>query len=140
MRLESSTQTTSTKRELITKLILARQNEQQASSEVKALERDLKLLMEEDQNKTLTAPVQGTKYRVTYVRGNRISVNSDGLRKALGTKKWNLVTEKKFSKARLEKALDDGKIEATEVSPYVTEVENAPFLRISEVKSEADEA
>src|SRR5690606_13865059 len=126
--------------ELVAGLILAKQNMAQAKERFEYYQDLLASSMREEKRKTLTSNVLDSRYKVSFVQTTRVVVNEVGLRKALGVKSWNKITDRKFSKAKLEKALDEDLIDVNVVSPFIEEVDNKAFLRVSEVKDEADEA
>lgn len=125
---------------LMAALVVAKQNLLQAQSAVAQYERELMEWMESKQRKVFTHEVADKKYKATFVRTTRMVVNEEGLRKHLGARAWNKITDRKFSKVKLEKALDEEALSVEDVSPYVNEVENKGYVRVSEVKSEAEEA
>lgn len=127
------------RQELLTQLAVAKQNLAQAQSTVKDLEKQVLSIMETEQRKTLSATVGESKYRITYVRSSTVSVDEAGLKKALGARAWNTLTDRKFSRKKLEAALENDKIEVEKVTPFLTEKHGSAYLRISE-SSAADTA
>jgi hypothetical protein len=91
--------------------------------------------MEAKRKKQETVPVGNHRYRVTYVAPTPgYQVNEDGLKKAIGSKRYKKVTVTRLSVPMLEEALEQGDISAEEVSPYVSEKPRTPYLRVSMVR------
>ena len=118
--------------DLAIQLAVAKTNLQQAKDACSALERELCVMLEIEQLKSLTAG----DHRVTYVRQTRVKVDEAGLRKALGAKVYDKFTDKKLNRSKLEKALDNGEVDATAVSPYVKEEVGSPYILITERKKD----
>lgn len=119
---------------LAQELVLARQNRDQAAAEVTRLERELMQTLEQRQQKSLQTSVGGKTYRLTYARRSTVKVDEAGLKKAIGTRAWNKLTDRRFSNKKLELALDNDELDPMVVAPYLQEQISAPYLRQSEVK------
>lgn len=127
----------SDERDLLNRLILARQNMRQIQDEITELEGDLIKFMETNQRKSVSAKVGTMDHRVTYVRSKRVKVDEKGLKKALGARLFNKFTVTKLDTKKLESGLDEGLVAPEAVSPYITEELSNPYLRYSGSRHEA---
>jgi hypothetical protein len=75
-------------------------------------------------------------HRFTIVQAERVKINEDGLRKALGARAFNKLTIRKVDQKKVTEALTQGEIDPVVVSQYTEAVLNRPSIRITEVPHE----
>lgn len=88
-------------------------------------------------NKTKSVHLDGVPYRVTrsappYVK----SVDEKGLKKAVGAKIWRRITEVKFSKPKLEAAIDEGLVDAQTAARFIQIETKKPSITVTEIKED----
>lgn len=94
-------------------------------------------LLEALGNKTRSVEILGVPYRVTrssapYVK----SVDEKGLKKAVGAKVWRRITDVKFSKAKLEVAIDEGLVDAQTAARFIQIENKKPSITVTEIKED----
>lgn len=72
------------------------------------------------------------KVGATIVESSTLEFDEDGLRKKVGAKVWNSITDRKINRTKLEEAVQAGQIDPKIVATYATEKPRKPFIRISE--------
>lgn len=124
---------------LIEALAAARGERDLAQQKVDNLERELIELMESKQQKSVIGNTVFGKLQATYVRRTTVQVDEEGLRKSMGAKVFDKYTDSKLNRRKLEKALEDGEVDVSVVSPFVSEKAGAAYLRWTE-KKDGDDA
>lgn len=90
----------------------------------------LDLLQSRDTN-TVSTMAKGHVFKVTFVQGSRVIVDGEGLQAQFGKRLWNTWTERKVNHKLIEQAIQEGKVKAEDVAPYITVQDTAAFPRIS---------
>lgn len=85
--------------------------------------------MEQARRKSLTSDHGDSTAKVTYVKQSRVQIDERGLRKALTAKVFDRYTNKVLDRKAMEKAMDEGLVDPTVVSKYLTVTESAPFIK-----------
>lgn len=78
----------------------------------------------------------GRVIKATIVHAERVTVDSESLKAALGTRKFNTVADYKVNQAKLTKAIEDGKIDQSVVAPFLTVKDSKPYIRLTEAVEE----
>lgn len=68
-----------------------------------------------------------------------VKIDEDGLRKAVGVKVWNKITDRKVNKAKLSQVIGDGEISQELASGFLRTSPNKPYLRYTEGQKREDE-
>lgn len=124
--------------DLTERLVIARQNHEQAKNAVEETEREIINLLESYQQKSTEAITSLGTYQLTYVRPTRVKVDEAGLRKSLGAKVYDRYTVPRLDRKKLEGALEAEEVDVNQVSPYISEEVGSPYLRITERKKESE--
>jgi hypothetical protein len=99
-------------------------------------------LMHKSREKSYEVPIfsDGKKKlaRATIVHAERVTVDGEGLKATLGTRKFNTVADYKVNQAKLTKAIEDGKIDQEVVAPFLTVKDSKPYIRLTEAEEEND--
>jgi hypothetical protein len=77
--------------------------------------------------------VRGEDYKVTVVAAESTSVDSEGLKKAMGAVAYRKVCKSRVDTKLLETAIRDGVVSAETVASYVTIKNNTPYVRVTTV-------
>lgn len=78
--------------------------------------------------------------RVTLVRSETTEINEMGLKKALGAKKFNKLTDRKLNRQKLEKAMASGEVNAVIVAQNSAFSSRNPYIRLTESEQQRDDA
>jgi len=73
------------------------------------------------------------------VQSETTKIDEEGLRKSLGTKLWNKVTDRKVSKSKLLIAIAEGEISQELASSFITVQANKAYIRFSEGQRKEDD-
>lgn len=73
-------------------------------------------------------------YKLKVVRGERTNIDPVSLKKALGARMWNTLTERKLDLKKVERAISKGDIDPVIVSQSTTYVNSSPYVRITDSK------
>lgn len=94
--------------------------------------------MAENQQKTIEVDDGDQILRFTYVSNRRTVVDEVGLRESLGDHVFDSYTKRVLDKPALEKGIDMGLVEASQVAPFVSYADTAPFVKYSITKKEQE--
>lgn len=111
----------------------ARATKDAAQAEVEVLR-----LLEERGQKSATSHYNGG-WQATAVYGERLKINEDALKKAVGAPMWTAISVRKLDKGKLEEAIGSDKIDPHVVATCSTIEPNKPYVRVTEHKT-TDEA
>ena len=125
--------------ELTARIVIAKSALESLQQSISEMETELKGILEESQTKSTTLNTAAGRYQVTYVQSERVTVDEVGLRKSLGGKIFDSLTDKKLNRKKLEAALDNGDVDVERVSPYVSSQSGSAYIRYT-LKKEDDEA
>lgn len=124
----------------IVRLNEVKKHREQADLAVKDAEAVVIDLMYKSREKSYEVPIlsDGKKKlaRATIVHAERVTVDSEGLKATLGTRKFNTVADYKVNQAKLTKAIEDGKIDQSVVAPFLTVKDSKPYIRLTEAEEE----
>lgn len=109
---------------LVAELYAAKQQLDEAQRQHADVER--RLLMHVDESvKTIVADT----ITATVIRGSRLIIDEDRLKKQLGATIWNKITQKVLDKQRLEAAIALGDIDPNTVAMVSEERQNKPYFK-----------
>lgn len=89
------------------------------------------VMLDERGEKSASVALGDSVYRVTVVAGERVKVNEDGLKKAIGARAWNHITVRKVSSNLLREAITTGSISAAVAAEFVEIKQNKVFPKIT---------
>lgn len=116
----------------------ARKDANRADARLKTAQRELLAWMAENEQKTIELDDGEKILRFTYVSNRRTVVDEVGLREALGDHVFDSYTKRVLDKPALEKGIDMGLVEASQVAPFVSYADTAPFVKYSITKKEQE--
>jgi hypothetical protein len=116
----------------LTRFIQAKKAADQAIRELKAAEEELVEQLREQHKKSVTLTEGDKVQRATFVQTESTKIDEEGLRKAVGVKIWNAITDRKVNKAKLLEQVGTGTLTEQQVAPFITVVPNKAYLRYSE--------
>jgi transcriptional regulator with AAA-type ATPase domain len=97
--------------------------------EVKELQTRLLELM--GTTKTVRVDMEdGTPVNVTVVRGTKVNIDENGLKKALGASMWDKVTTKSLDMKKLQAYIASGEIDPMVVANVSKETAIAPYVTV----------
>lgn len=115
----------------------ARAAKDQAEKKAKEAEREVIDLLHKTQQKSHECAEGDKRLRATVVYGERVKVDQKGLAEVVGQEFFDEhFTERKFSQEKLAEALQDDRLEAEVVAPFLTAVPNNPYIRFTEAPIE----
>jgi hypothetical protein len=80
------------------------------------------------------------RIRVTAVRGERLEINEEGLRKAVTAPVFDKLCDLKLNRNKLETAIAEGRVDPVLVASFVTHKESTPYVRLTVTDSAARES
>jgi len=91
------------------------------------------LLATQFKSKTVSASWDPSKsLRAVYVANNRITINEEGLRKAIGAAAFKKVSITKVDRSLLEDAISQNELDPQIVKQFI-KVDSHPYIRVSEI-------
>lgn len=125
-------------RELAEKLANARATRKEWESLEKSYSHDLVSEFKRADRKSISVSDGTHTIRATYTPTSRITIDEDKLKKALGAKAWNKVTDRSLNKSKLEEAIASGEIDANVVA-QCSEEKIVESVRTTIKKADPDE-
>jgi len=116
----------------LTRYIEAKKAADQAIRELKLAEEELAESLRTAGQKTISLTEGDKVQRATYVQTETTKIDEDGLRKAVGVKLWNRVTDRKVNKAKLITLIGEGEISQEPASSFISVQQSKPYIRFSE--------
>lgn len=118
--------------EMLLSVVQAKKRKEEAEHYYKLQQQSLIEMLESNQQKSATVRDGGKKYKITYVRGERTVIDSDALRKELGTRIFNKYTVRTLDRKKLEEGIARGDVDKVLVSKHMSLLQNAASLRVTE--------
>lgn len=115
---------------LYEKLVLARRLKEEAEAQIAKATDEIVELARERESKTLEIKDKDTNVKLTVVHSERVTYDSEALKKELG-RKWKLVSEEKVVTAKLKAAMLSGDVSAEKVAKCSSINRSAPHIRVS---------
>lgn len=110
-----------------------RQNIKKVNDAIKANQEKLKALMGELER--LNVPgYNGRDYEVVVVSPSSMILDEQMLRKKIGVKAWNRITNRVIDSALLKEAMESGLVDALDVAACTNEKNSNPYVKITEKK------
>jgi len=107
---------------------------EQAEATYREAQEDLIALLSCGEDRTITAQCGTNSVTGTLVTSETLTINEDGLAKALGAKVWAKCTKRVLDKKKLEALITTGEINAVVVAANSSENARKPYVRISTKK------
>lgn len=124
----------------LTRYIEAKKAADQAVRELKLAEEELAEALRTAGQKSISLTEGDKVQRATYVQTETTKIDEDGLRKAVGVKVWNRITNRKVDKAKLMTVIGEGEISQELAASFITLQKSKPYIRFSEgQRKEEDE-
>lgn len=79
--------------------------------------------------KSTSVRVGDRVHKMTFVQTESTVINEEGLRKEVGVKVWNKITDRKVNRAKVTKAVEDGEISPEVLGTFVQVKKASPYIR-----------
>ena len=123
----------------LTRYIEAKKAADHAKRDLELAEEELTEALQAAGQKTITLTEGDKVQRATYVQTESTKIDEEGLRKAVGVKIWNKVTDRKVNKAKLVTVIGEGEVSQELASSFITVQKNKPYIRYSEGQKREDD-
>lgn len=127
-------------KELADRYVTAKIVEEDAVNTRKLLEEELVQALAEAGLKTTTVVDGDKQYKMTFVANDRVSLDEEGLKKALPAKLWKRVTKEVLDRKKLEDAVNSGEVTPEIVGAYTSVSRTKPYIRFTEGVRKSEEA
>lgn len=117
----------------------AKKNKEEADRLYKMAQEQVIERLEAKQQKSASVKDGGKKYKITYVKNERTTIDSDGLKKEMGARAFNKYTVRTLDKKKLEEGIALGDVDQVLVGKHVSIQPSSPFLRITEQATDDQE-
>jgi hypothetical protein len=120
--------------ELLIKVAKLKAKAELAESNYRDAQEDLITLLSTGEDRSVTAQCGTNAITGTLVTSETLSINEEGLAKALGAKVWAKCTKRVLDKKKLEALITTGEVNAVVVAANSSETARKPYVRISTKK------
>ena len=120
--------------ELLIKVAKLKAKSELAEANYREAQEDLIVLLSTSEDRSVTSQCGTNSITGTLVTSETLSINEDGLAKALGAKVWAKCTKRVLDKKKLEALITTGEVNAVVVAANSSETARKPYVRISTKK------